>query len=431
MAKKWIQTLPYDADLEARVLCMSILDPSLLDSVSISDKDFYVWQYGDVFRVIQSMYDDRKVINAQTIWAQIKLLDMDIEEDALIDITCLCFTTTSFVDDVERLQKYARMRSVIGLAHRLWTKAQDMGEDEDIESLIEQLHHVMSSGASAVSSMGDQLLNAYNNMLVDMDFVSTWYEDLDTTLVGFQPGQLIIVAGRPWAGKTAFMMNMMAEQAKKGIKVGMISLEMESKELIWRMFSSETAIPYHRIKKNDLTEEERLMIKEQCSKLEKNMHIIDDAYSLTQIKAKCKALAKQWCKAIYIDYLQLISMWQKSWDGNRNNEVSFLSRELKLLSKTIKCPLVVWSQLSRAVESRANKRPILSDLRDSWSIEQDADTVIMLYRWDYYNTDEVPDGILDVLIRKHRSGDTKEIPMKFDWPTVKIRNQSDKSDNPF
>jgi replicative DNA helicase len=161
------------------------------------------------------------------------------------------------------------------------------------------------------------------------------------------------------------------------------------------------------------------------------MHIIDDAYSLTQIKAKCKALAKQWCKAIYIDYLQLISMGQKSWDGNRNNEVSFLSRELKLLSKTIKCPLVVWSQLSRAVEGRANKRPILSDLRDSWSIEQDADTVIMLYRWDYYNTDEVPDGILDVLIRKHRSGDTKEIPMKFDWPTVKIRNQSDKSDNPF
>jgi replicative DNA helicase len=89
------------------------------------------------------------------------------------------------------------------------------------------------------------------------------------------------------------MMNMMAEQAKKGIKVGMISLEMESKELIWRMFSSETAIPYHRIKKNDLSEEERQMIKEQCSKLEKNMHIIDDAYSLTQIKAKCKALAKQ------------------------------------------------------------------------------------------------------------------------------------------
>lgn len=431
MAKKWIQTLPYDSDLEARILCMTIMESSLIDSVSISDKDFYVWHYGDIYRVIQWMHDDKKVINTQTILAQIKLLDIDIDEDAFIDMSCLCYTTSSFADDVERLQKYARMRGVIHIAHRLSNKAQDLGDDQDIEALIDQLHNVMSSGASAVSSMGDQLMSAYNNMLVDMDFVSTGYEDLDTTLVWFQPGQLIIVAGRPWAGKTAFMMNMMAEQAKKGIKVGMISLEMESKELIWRMFSSETGIPYHRIKKNDLSEEEKQTIKDQCIKLEKNMHIIDDAYTLTQIKAKCKALAKQWCKAIYIDYLQLISMGQKSWDGNRNNEVSFLSRELKLLAKTIKVPLIVGSQLSRAVEGRANKRPILSDLRDSWSIEQDADTVIMLYRDDYYNTDSAPDGILDVLIRKHRSGDTKEIPMKFDWPTVKIRNKSDKSDEPF
>jgi len=231
---------------------------------------------------------------------------------------------------------------------------------------------------------------------------------------GFQKQDLIILAARPSMGKSAVALNMAANMAlDNGLKVAVFQLEMNQLSTFERIIACRTSIPMDRLKKGKLSDEEWMEVADKSnSLLSAALNIYDDVYSLKEIRSECKRLKLQkGLDVVFVDYLQLIENG-KSTDS-RNENVSKISRGLKLLAKELDITVVALSQLSRAPEARNNHRPHLADLRDSGSIEQDADMVMFLYRDEYYNRDSEDAGIVEIIIAKHRNGETGTIKAKW------------------
>ena len=238
--------------------------------------------------------------------------------------------------------------------------------------------------------------------------------DLDKMTAGFQKGDLIILAARPSMGKTALALNIAAEAARKNT-VAMFSLEMSKEQLTQRLFSSLGKIPEVNLQRGDLSEEEWTSLIDAVGWVgELKLHIDDTAaLSLFDLRQRARRLKReQGLDLIVVDYIQLMQ-GSKEYRGNRVQEVSELSRGLKALARELDIPVVVLSQLSRAVEMRAEKKPQLSDLRESGSIEQDADIVMFLYREEYYNKESEKENLAEIIIAKNRNGATGIVPLYF------------------
>ncbi len=256
--------------------------------------------------------------------------------------------------------------------------------------------------------------------------ITTQLDDFDRQTMGFQSSDLIIVAARPAMGKTALIVDFMRHQASMGIPVGMFSLEMETKQLIQRMFASETGIPLKQIRRAGLTAIDWSIMDSATNKVhDYPLYICDKgSLSITDIVSIAKGWKlKHGIKILYIDYVQLISGTAKK-NGNREQEVSDISRRLKLLAKDLKIPVVALSQLSRNCESRSDKRPMLSDLRESGALEQDPDMVVFPYRDEYYN-DGAEKGVCELIIAKYRNGATGMVLCNFNTETQKFSNRQD------
>ena len=245
--------------------------------------------------------------------------------------------------------------------------------------------------------------------------IPTGFKDIDEKTSGLQRSDLIIVAARPAMGKTAFALNIAQQSAvKAGSSVMIFSLEMSKEQLGQRLLAMQARVEIQKLKQGDLDRKDWDRITMALDELNNTKIVIDDTpgISIMEMRNKCRRLkAEQGLDLVVVDYLQLMSLQGKT--DNRQQEISTISRNLKLLAREIECPVIVLSQLSRAPEQRQDHRPVLSDLRESGSIEQDADIVIFLYRDDYYNENTDKPGVCEVNIAKHRSGPTDKVELTW------------------
>lgn len=267
----------------------------------------------------------------------------------------------------------------------------------------------------------------------DVTGIKTGFKDLDHTTHGFQRGDLIILAARPSMGKTAVSLNLALKvsQYQPDQAVAIFSLEMSAEQLMMRLLSAQSRLPGDKLKTGYLTKAEFQQLNEAASVLSRTKIYIDDAADTktSDIFGKCRSLqSEHGLSLVLIDYIQLINSSSKSRDGNRQQEVSEISRNLKALARELKVPVIALSQLSRSVEQRDGKRPMLSDLRESGAIEQDADVVMLLYRDGYYNeavkleAEKTGQEELEINVAKHRNGATRKVTVAFEAKTNAILN---------
>ena len=258
--------------------------------------------------------------------------------------------------------------------------------------------------------------------------IATGFKDLDKLTSGLQPSDLILVAARPSMGKTAFTLNVATHVAvREKLPVAFFSLEMSKEQLVQRMLCSEGAIDSQRLRIGELEEQDWTRLIRAADRLTNTPIFIDDTAGITVMELRSKARrlkAEHGLSLIVIDYLQLMQGRSSKNGDNRQQEISEISRSLKALARELNVPVIALSQLSRSVESRQVKKPMLSDLRESGSLEQDADIVMFLYREDYYDPDTERKNITDVIIAKHRNGPVDTIQLFFQKQFTKFENLS-------
>lgn len=389
----------------------------------LKDDDFYWDKHKRIFSTIKALSRKDMNIDLITLLNELKVSDSIDKCGGVSYITELA-TNTVFSSNVESYVKIIKdksdRRNLIRAGRELISKSYEEDEVESIVSTVEdKIYKVINSKESEdIIDMGqsvEKVLTRIENNYCNGGKIlgnTTGFKEIDNTISGLQKGDFIIVAARPSMGKTAFALNI-GQHASKGASVGIFSLEMTTEQLMERLISSRSLVEFGKIKTGKLDEAEFRKITDAANVLAKRKIFIDDkSTNLSDIKAKCRNLkVKEGLDVVIIDYLQLIEISDKT--NSREQEIAKISRELKKLAKKLEITIVALSQLSRAPEQRTDHRPVLSDLRESGSIEQDADVIFMLYRDEYYNKESEEKNIAELIINKNRNGETKTI--KLGW----------------
>lgn len=414
-------------DAEQSVLGGLILDNSALERVEILQAtDFYHKSHECIFEKIITMLNHNQPVDVITLAESLKKSG-EIELAGGIGYLHALVQNTPSAANIQRyaalVHDYKVRRNVIELGQKMAVMAQ-----ENTENLLENVTHLVMSAADNRSTGNNgisigQLLPALLDTLdarLEQDGVcsgvSTGFTDLDQKTCGLQPGDLIVIAGRPSMGKTTLAVNVAENVAAAGGVALVISLEMAATQLAERSIARFGGIDTQVLRTGKLSDEDYTRLTFGLQKLQDQNLIIADDPALSSV-AKVRLCARktkqklgQKLDLIVIDYLQLM----QGTGNTRNEEISGITRSLKLLAKELDCPIILLSQLSRDVEKRTDKRPLLSDLRDSGSIEQDADVVLMAYRDDYYNPESPLKGYAELLIRKQRMGPLADIQLCFE-----------------
>ncbi|QIL45985.1 replicative DNA helicase [Vagococcus coleopterorum] len=428
---------PQNIEAEQAVLGSVLLDSeSLVEAMEyIQAKDFYKRSHQTIFDAMIKLNDSSEAIDVITLKDRLESLNLleDIGGLAyLSELAMIVPTAANVVHYAKIVEQKSLLRNLIHVATDIVTTGFEQGEevgtilDEAERRILEVSEKRNRSGFLAISDV-------LNNTFAEIDRLSqqdeeitglpTGYHALDKMTAGLQPEELIILAARPAVGKTAFALNIAQNIGTKTDQaVAIFSLEMGASSLVNRMLCAEGTIEASHLRTGQLTEDEWQNLIMAMGSLSKANIFIDDTpgIKITEIRAKCRKLAQERgdLGLILIDYLQLIEGTGKE---NRQQEVSDISRQLKKLAKELKVPVIALSQLSRGVEQRQDKRPVLSDIRESGSIEQDADIVAFLYRDDYYRDEEGDDSgeekednnIVEVIIEKNRSGARGTVELLF------------------
>ena len=389
----------------------------------LKDDDFYWDKHKRIFSTIKALSRKDMNIDLITLLNELKVSD-SIDKCGGVSYITEIATNTVFSSNVESYVKIIKdksdRRNLIRAGRELISKSYEESEVESIISTVEdKIYKVINSKESEdIIDMGqsvEKVLTRIENNYCNGGKIlgnTTGFKEIDNTISGLQKGDFIIVAARPSMGKTAFALNI-GQHASKGASVGIFSLEMTTEQLMERLISSRSLVEFGKIKTGKLDEAEFRKITDAANVLAKRKIFIDDkSTNLSDIKAKCRNLKiKEGLDVVIIDYLQLIEISDKT--NSREQEIAKISRELKKLAKKLEITIVALSQLSRAPEQRTDHRPVLSDLRESGSIEQDADVIFMLYRDEYYNKESEEKNIAELIINKNRNGETKTI--KLGW----------------
>lgn len=423
------KTVPYNIEAEEAVLGSLLIDPEALYRVSsfLKPEDFYIVKNGWVYDTILSLHERRQPADFVTVCDELENRGQ-LEEvggaayiSSLINAVPTAIHVEAYGHIVERT---ALRRRLIAAASQIASLAYE--EDQSVDEVIDRSEAVLFSIsqrriARDLTPIKQVLADYYDRIAYLYEHrgeplgIPTGFVDLDKLLGGLQRSDLTIVAARPGVGKTSLLLNIALSAARKyKQKVAIFSLEMSNEQLVQRLMSSETGIDSQRLRLGDLKENEWPKFVEAAGRLSDTMIFVDDTpgISALQLRTKARRLhAEYGLDLIVVDYLQLMSGDFRS--ENRVQEISYISRALKGLARELNVPLVAASQLSRAVEQRHDKRPILSDLRDSGSIEQDADVVVFIYRDELYNPDTEVKNIADVIVSKHRHGPTGTIQLFF------------------
>lgn len=441
---------PHNNEAEQAVIGAIFLDPTTLITASeiLRADDFYRSAHQKIFETLVRLSDQGKGIDVVTVTEE---LSSKKELENVGGVSYL-MELASAVPTAANIGHYAKIVEEKALLRRLIHVATKIAEDgytreDEVESLLGEAERRVMEVANRKNSsdfrhIKDVLVNTYDNIeqlqhrTGDVTGIPTGFTDLDKITAGFQRNDLIIVAARPSVGKTAFALNVAQNVAVRAREsVAIFSLEMGAEQLIMRMLCAEGNIDAQNLRTGALTPDDwnKLMI--AMGTLSDSSIFIDDTpgVRISEIRAKCRRLANEQggLGMILIDYLQLIQGNGKPGES-RQQEVSEISRSLKALARELKVPVIALSQLSRGVEQRQDKRPMMSDLRESGSIEQDADIVAFLYRNDYYDkSDDAEDkGIIEIIIAKQRNGPTDTVKLMFKKEYNKFINL-DYSDETF
>ena len=420
---------PHNEEAERSVLGAVMLNKDILSEVleEVTADDFYNESHREIFRAIWELYKENTAVDMLTVCEELKkrkALDMAGGRAYIATLTAGVPSTANAVEYAKIVAEKATLRQMIRTSEDITEKGydakMDAGEILDYaESGIFKIAQKRQKNDYA--KIQDVLLT--NIKIIDQAAqnkdkivgIPTGFKDLDEKTSGLQRSDLIIVAARPAMGKTAFALNIAQQSAvKAGSSVIIFSLEMSKEQLGQRLLAMQARVEMQKLKQGDLDRKDWDRITMALDELNNTKIVIDDTpgISIMEMRNKCRRLkADQGLDLVVVDYLQLMSMQGKT--DNRQQEISTISRNLKLLAREMDCPVIVLSQLSRAPEQRQDHRPILSDLRESGSIEQDADIVIFLYRDDYYNENTDKPGVCEVNIAKHRSGPTDKVEMTW------------------
>ncbi|MCK5824539.1 MAG: replicative DNA helicase [Ichthyobacteriaceae bacterium] len=432
LAKGKIQ--PQAIDLEEAVIGAMMIDKKGLDEVIdiLSPKVFYKESHQKIFSAIFSLFEKTEPIDILTVSNELKLagdLDKIGGDYYLVHLSQKVSTSAHIAYHSRILTQKHIQRELIRVSAEITKDAYD--ETIDVLELIDSSENKLfditngsfNKGAETAQSLVHQAIEKIQEMgnKEGLSGVPSGFKKLDQVTNGWHPADLVILAARPGMGKTAFVLSMAKNMAiKHNTPVAIFSLEMANIQLITRLISSETGISSEKLKKGNLADHEWQQLNTKVKALENAPIFIDDtpALSIFDLRAKCRRLKSQFdIKIIIIDYLQLMTAGGKG--GNREQEISMISRNLKAIAKELNVPVIALSQLSRAVETRGgNKRPMLSDLRESGAIEQDADIVSFIYRPEYYGITEWEDGTPtdgqgELIIAKHRNGSLEDVRLKF------------------
>lgn len=415
------RVLPHSIEAEQSVIGAMIVDREAITVASelICGDDFYSKQYGVVFDAMVELNDEGKPVDPVTLQDRLKEKDVPPETSSLEFIAALVTglpTSANIKFYANIVAEKATLRKLIRLNEEIANTCYTGKESlevilEDTEKRIFELVQRRNTGEfvpirQVVMNAMDKIEKASKNT-GNVTGLATGFIDLDYKTAGLQPSDLILVAARPSMGKTAFVLNIAQYMAfKSNQTVAIFSLEMSKEQLVNRLFSLESRVDSQHLRTGNLSDAEWEKLIESAGVIGKSNLIIDDTpgISISELRSKCRKYKLEHnLQIIIIDYLQLMSGSGRGSDS-RQQEISDISRSLKALARELNVPVVALSQLSRAVEQRPDHRPMLSDLRESGAIEQDADVVMFIYRDDYYNKDTERKGIAEILIAKQRNG---------------------------
>lgn len=424
---------PHNIEAEKWVISWALLDSEVMwiyDSDKLGYKDFYQKEHSYIYEAIQQLRMARKTIDVVTVSDQLSKnwnLDVIGGLDYLYDLSSFLFSTQPCSEYSKIVREKSLLRQVLKVCQWISGEVYEQKDTLQIFDAIEKkifdlTQNQVGESIIAIWDILEKRVMEYieyadNPEKLNESKVFSGYEGIDKMLTWFKPGELIILAARPSMGKTAFALNVLNNVALKQQKtVVFISLEMSSESIVDRILSEVAGVPMYKLNGSEqMNEEDFSKIWEANSTLWVAKIFIDDRGALTvpELKSKLRKLKieKGWLDIVIIDYLQL--MHGTSYAGNRVQEISDISRSLKELARELEVPIMALSQLSRAVEQRVDKKPQLSDLRESGAIEQDADAVLMLHREDYYDPDTDKKWATDVCIRKNRNGAVGEVELHF------------------
>lgn len=440
-----MREIPKNIEAEQNVIGGMILSKYAIEEATgkLNAGSFYIKEHQIIFNAIVHLFENRQMVDIRTVTTYLveqNQLEMSGGVDYLAQIADKVMTTANINYYIDIVADRALARRVIEVSEQIASEGyENEGEIADYLSRAEStILDVIRSRQTTDFQSSEQVIDVITKKLdhlannpTGITGIQSGYKYIDRVTNGWQPGDLIILAARPGAGKTAFALNMASNAANLSKKpVGIFSLEMPSEQLMSRIIAAEGRIEGQKLRTGQFEQEDLLKYATATERLKSSPIFIDDTAGIkvSEIASKCRKLEREnnGLGLIIIDYLQLIT-GSGNYKDNKVQEVSEISRSLKLLARELKVPIIALSQLSREVEKRADKRPMLSDLRDSGSIEQDADIVCFLYRDDYYTKEdsEFP-GLVEFIIAKHRNGGLDTITLNFEKEINKF-NHIDKS----
>jgi replicative DNA helicase len=433
------KVMPHNLEAEKSVIGSMFIDREAALTVSeiLMSDDFYQKQYGIIFESMVELYNENKPIDLVTLQDKLNEKDLPPEYSGVEFIRELVIavpTSANVKHYAQIVKEKAVLRKLIKITE---TIANDCYLSKDsLETILEQTEKqifniVQSRGTSDYVDIKDIVLQSLESIEVvaknkgSVTGVSTGFIDLDYKTSGMQPSDFVLIAARPSMGKTAFVLNLAEHMAvKQKVTTAIFSLEMSKDQLVKRMLAMNSRVDSQLIRTGNLKDDDWIKLIEGAREIGESKLILDDtpSISIAELRSKCRKYKLEHnLGIIMIDYLQLMSGGGKKSES-RQQEISDISRSLKALARELNVPVIALSQLSRAVEQRPDKRPMLSDLRESGAIEQDADVVMFVYRDDYYNKDSEDKGVAEIIIGKQRNGPTGTVKLKWQGELTRFAN---------
>ena len=440
---EYLRVPPHSIEAEQSVLGGLLLDNSAWDRITdlLTEEDFYRFDHKLIWQHISRLIGLARPADVVTVNESLSSAGKVEETGGLAYLNALAHNTPSAANIrryAEIVRERAMLRKLVSVADEIAAGALNpQGKEarqllDEAESKVFQIAQEGARGSAGFQSIQplltqvveriDELYHREGDS--DVTGVPTGFSDLDRMTSGLQQGDLVIVAGRPSMGKTSFSMNIGEHVAiEQGLPVAVFSMEMGAVQLAQRMVGSVGLLDQHRMRTGKLTESDWPRLTHAVQQVQQAQIYIDEspALSAVEVRARARRLARQCGQLgmIIIDYLQLMS---GSGGENRATEISEISRSLKGLAKELNCPLIALSQLNRSLEQRPNKRPVMSDLRESGAIEQDADVILFIYRDEVYNPDSPDKGTAEIIIGKQRNGPIGTVRLTFQGASTRFLN---------
>jgi replicative DNA helicase len=435
---------PHSIEAEQSVLGGLLLDNGAWDRAGdlLNDSDFYRYEHRHIYAAIGALVNATKPADVITVYEQLQSHGKADECGGLAYLNSLAQSVPSAANlrrYAEIVRERAILRKLIAASDEIATRAfnpQGQAVSQILDEAEGKIFKIGEEGSRTrqgfqsmdqlVMQLIDRVTELAENGAEEVTGVRTGFYDLDRMTAGLQPGDLIVLAARPSMGKTAFALNIAEHVAvAEGLPAVVFSMEMGASQLALRMVGSLGRIDQQHLRTGALRDDEWGRLTEAVDRLSKASVFIDETPALNsaELRARARRQARQCGKLglIVIDYLQLMS-GSSSGDENRATEIGEISRGLKALAKELQCPVIALSQLNRSVESRNDKRPMMSDLRESGAIEQDADVIMFIYRDEYYNKETKEPGVAEIIIGKQRNGPVGTVKLTFLKPLTKFDN---------